>query len=44
MCWALNMFIQDDLEVSVAGCLGYDVLDSAVPNPDRLPWFQLLVV
>ncbi|CAC9631117.1 hypothetical protein [uncultured Gammaproteobacteria bacterium] len=30
--------------VSVAGCLGYDVLVAGGTIPLSLPWFQLLVV
>jgi hypothetical protein len=36
--------LNNNLEVSVAGCLGYDVLDHITMNVAMLNKFQLLVV
>ena len=39
-----NTFAIDKLYVSVAGCLGYDVLVSKSARDSWERWFQLLVV
>ena len=44
MCWRYADYKHDDELVSVAGCLGYDVL-ALTYDPEHLPAeFQLLVV
>ncbi len=43
MCWVV-VVIDWLIMVSVAGCLGYDVLGYLAPVACYATWFQLLVV
>ncbi|VVH63014.1 hypothetical protein BSPWISOX_2258 [uncultured Gammaproteobacteria bacterium] len=44
MCWSVLQFPPLSWSVSVAGCLGYDVLDLFTSELLTSVWFQLLVV
>ena len=45
MCWIENSLLSKmNKGVSVAGCLGYDVLAKEWTVGERVIWFQLLVV
>ncbi|CAC9951738.1 hypothetical protein [uncultured Gammaproteobacteria bacterium] len=44
MCWCFRPFGKRIILVSVAGCLGYDVLGANIRRPLIVHLFQLLVV
>ena len=44
MCWLSNFGNKNATLVSVAGCLGYDVLEARAEYKKQVSLFQLLVV